>query len=172
MEAKDFIDSIPGIAPEEKTYRDFSRLFSDPKGFEAAMGEFMGMFDREIFDVFVCSESYGGMFAAALAQKLGKTVVPVRYEGGFPGTSVSEPCVNSKGNTRLEMRPKCILPGTKVVILADVLATGRTTAAMIRLVENQGGEVVRIGYIAELTEYEARKNKVLKGYPFECLATF
>ena len=70
------------------------------------------------------------------------------------------------------MRPKCILPGTKAVILADVLATGRTTAAMIRLVESQGGEVVRIGYIAELTEHGARKNKVLKGYPFECLATF
>ncbi len=172
MAAQDFIDSIPGISPEDHTYRDFSRLFSDPKGFEAAMEEFVGMFDREIFDAFVCSESYGGMFAAALAQRLGKTVIPVRYEGGFPGTAVSERCINSKGNTKLEMRPKCILPGTKVVILADVLATGRTTAAMIRLVENQGGKVVRIGYIAELTEYEARKNKVLKGYPFECLATF
>ena len=172
MSAEDFIDSIPGLTPEEKTYRDFSRLLSDPKGFDAAMEEFIGMFDREIFDVFVCSESYGGMFATALARKLGKTVVPVRYEGGFPGTAVSEPCVNSKGSTKLEMRPKCILPGTKAVILADVLATGRTTAAMIRLVESQGGEVVRIGYIAELTEHGARKNKVLKGYPFECLATF
>ena len=63
-------------------------------------------------------------------------------------------------------------PGTRVVIMADVLATGKTTSSMIRLVESQGGTVVRIGYIAELADHGARKNKVLKGYPFECLATY
>ena len=172
MAAADYICPVPGIVPDEKTYYDFTRLLADRNGFEEAMKEFLGMFDREVFDAFVCSESFAGMFATALAQKLGKAVVTVRTEGGFPGTVVSERCVNSSGSSRIEMRPGCVRPGMKVIVMGDVLATGRTTSAMIRLVENQGGKVIRVGYIAELTEYGARKNRVLKRYPFECLAAF
>ena len=153
-------------------YRDFTDLFAGKEGFKTAMSGFMDMFDREIFDAVVCSESYGGMFGTALAARLGKTVIPVRYGGGFPERTVSVECVNSRGTGTMEMPAGCIRPGMKTIIIADVLATGRTTKAMIDLVEKQGGKVVRIGYIAELEKYGAREKKVLKGYPFECLAAF
>ena len=166
------IDAFPERASDGRTYYDFTRLLSDKDGFEAAMKGFKGMFDREVFDAFVSTESYAGMFAGALSQMLGKPLIPVKYEGGFPGTVVSEACPKTSGCTRVEMRPRCIAPGTRVVIMADVLATGKTTSSMIRLIESQGGTVVRIGYIAELADHGARKNKVLKGYPFECLATY
>ncbi|MBR6204091.1 MAG: hypothetical protein IKQ60_03380 [Candidatus Methanomethylophilaceae archaeon] len=82
---EEYIDAFPERASDGRTYYDFTRLLSDKDGFEAAMKGFKGMFDREVFDAFVSTESYAGMFAGALSQMLGKPLIPVKYEGGSPG---------------------------------------------------------------------------------------
>jgi adenine phosphoribosyltransferase len=108
------------------------------------------------------------MFGTAVARALKKPVITVRYKGGFPGETVFE----DAGDKVLEMPADKVKKGMKVVIMCDVLATGRSTAAMVRMVERMGGKVVRIGYIAELTSFGARKSKILKGYPFEALLEY
>ncbi|MBO4568408.1 MAG: adenine phosphoribosyltransferase [Candidatus Methanomethylophilaceae archaeon] len=163
-----YVKSVKDFPDPGDDYKEFSSLLSDKCAFDMAMEGFIGMFDREIFDAVVCTESYGGMFGTAVAMALKKPVITVRYKGGFPGETVFE----DAGDKVLEMPADKVKRGMKVVIMCDVLATGRSTAAMIRMVERMGGKVVRIGYIAELTSFGARKSKILKGYPFEALLEY
>ena len=167
-ERSSYIKRYENFPDPGDVYYELSPLLSDKCAFDAAMKGFMDMFDREVFDAVVCTESYGGMFGTALARTLGKPVVTVRYKGGFPGDTIC----GDAGDKVLEMPWDRIKQGMKVVVICDVLATGRSTAAIIRMVERMGGTVLRVGYIAELSSFGARKNKVLKGYPFEALLEF
>ncbi len=164
----DYVKRYENYPDAGDVYYEFSSLLSDKCAFDMAMAGFMGMFDREVFDAVVCTESYGGMFGAAVARALKKPVVTVRYKGGFPGDTIC----GDAGDKVLEMPADKIRDGMKVVIICDVLATGKSTAAMIRMVERMGGTVIRVGYIAELTSFGARKSKILKGYPFEALLEY
>ena len=159
-ELSSYIKRYENFPDPGDVYYELSPLLSDKCAFDAAMKGFMDMFDREVFDAVVCTESYGGMF--------GKPVVTVRYKGGFPGDTIC----GDAGDKVLEMPWDRIRQGMKVVVICDVLATGRSTAAIIRMVERMGGTVLRIGYIAVLSSFGARKNKVLKGYPFEALLEY
>ena len=170
MGAEDFVRAVPDCPEKGETYYDFSRLLTDREGFDTAMAGLMEMFDREVFDAVLCTSSYGGMLGAAMAQKLGRTIIPVRDEGSVPGPCETFPV---EGKDRGVQVPEgSIRKGMKLILMADVLATGRTTKAIIGLAERSGAEVIRIGYIAELSEYGARKSKSLRGYPFESLTIY
>jgi len=169
LDASEFIRAVPDAPAEGEVYYDLSPLLTDADGFATAVAGFVDMFDREIFDAVVCTSSYAGMIGTAVAEKLGKPVVP----------ATSEPSPVPCDSLPVEGKDACVrIPagsvreGMKVVIIADVLATGRTTKALIGLVEKLGGKVVRIGYIAEISKYGARKAKVLRGYPFEGLVAY
>ena len=125
---------------------DLSCIIETSGGLEKAVGGFMGMFDREIFDSFVVLGPVSSAIAAAAAYKLGK------------GMILAE---------RADIRIK---KGMKVIVAADFLASGKEIKELIGRLEGLGAAVIRLGFVAELPKYEARKNKVLRGYPFESLA--
>ena len=126
---------------------DLSCIIETPDGLEKAVNGFMGMFDREIFDSFVLLGPVSSVIAAVTASKLGKGVILAE---------------------RAEIHVK---KGMKIIITADFLASGKEIKELIERLERLGATVIRLGFVAELPKYEARKNKVLRGYPFESLKT-
>ena len=104
----------------------------------------MGMFDREIFDCIVTCKGTSSMFAAIMADRLNSSVL-----------------IGTEG----------IAKGTKVIVIMDELRSGECAKKLITGIEAKGGEVIRIGFISEIVSEGARKNKILRGYPFEALVT-
>jgi adenine phosphoribosyltransferase len=125
---------------------------------------------EERIDKVVGIEARGYMFGPSLAYSLNAGFVPVRKPGKLPAKTVSESYSLEYGKDRLEMHADAIVPGDRVVIVDDVVATGGTAAATARLVEGQGGKVVSFAFIIELTFLPGRDK--LAGYKMESLIRY
>ncbi len=121
-------------------------------------------------DMIVGPESRGFIFATPLAYVLKTGFVPVRKPGKLPAESISYEYELEYGTDRLEMHKDAILPGQKVLIVDDLLATGGTMSAAAKLVEKLGGEVVGLGFLIELKDLNGREK--LKGYKVESLIQY
>jgi adenine phosphoribosyltransferase len=113
-------------------------------------------------DVIVGAESRGFIFGAPMAYKLHKPFVLVRKKGKLPCETISRDYDLEYGSATIEMHKDSIKPGQKVVIVDDLIATGGTIEATAKLVEELGGEVVRIVFLMELAGLKGRER--LKGY--------
>ena len=122
------------------------------------------------FDVVVGPESRGFIFGVPVAYNLHKAFVPVRKKGKLPCETVSMEYDLEYGSAVIEMHKDSIKPGQKVVIIDDLMATGGTIEAIIKLVESLGGEVVKIVFLMELEGLEGRKK--LKGYDVETVIAY
>lgn len=121
-------------------------------------------------DLIIGPESRGFVFGAPLAYSLHKGFVPIRKKGKLPYKTIREEYKLEYGTDILEMHEDAVKPGQRVVIVDDLLATGGTTDANIRLVERLGGEVAGIIYLIELTFLKGREK--LKGYKINSLVQF
>jgi len=160
---EDLVRTVQGFPSEGEVYRDLSGLMADPEVFSKLCETFTGMFDREIYDSIVFTGGYSGVLAGIISAKMGKPVIMAGYKGDIPGQVMEE---DADGKT-VVLSKDAIRPGMKVVIFCDVLDTGKASAALARLIEKAGGEVIRFGYIAEISEGGARKSKIIRKYPFE-----
>ena len=160
---EDLVRTVQGFPSEGEVYRDLSGLMADPEVFSKLCETFTGMFDREIYDSIVFTGGYSGVLAGIISAKMGKPVIMAGYKGDIPGQVMEE---DADGKT-VVLSKDAIRPGMKVVIFCDVLDTGKASAALARLIEKAGGEVIRFGYIAEILEGGARKSKIIRKYPFE-----
>jgi adenine phosphoribosyltransferase len=122
------------------------------------------------FDLIVGPESRGFIFGVPLAYMLNKGFIPIRKKGKLPWTSIRQEYQLEYGMDVLEMHADAIKPGQRVVIVDDLLATGGTTEANIRLVEKLGGEVVGILYFIELTFLSGKDR--LKNIPYKSIVQF
>jgi len=114
------------------------------------------------FDIIACSEARGFIFGAPVAYALNKGFVPIRKKDKLPGDKISVKYDLEYGFDILEMHSDAIKPGQKVVIVDDILATGGTLAANVKLIEKLGGEVVKILFLIELGFLNGREK--LQGY--------
>ena len=114
------------------------------------------------FDIIACSEARGFIFGAPVAYVLNKGFVPIRKKDKLPGDKISVKYDLEYGFDILEMHSDAIKPGQKVVIVDDILATGGTLAANVKLIEKLGGEVVKILFLIELGFLNGREK--LQGY--------
>ena len=162
MQLKSYIRDIPDFPQPGILFRDITPLLQDPAAFRYTIGQLVKRYQPDDLDVIVAIESRGFLFGAPLAYELGKPIVPVRKPGKLPSQTHSEEYSLEYGTNTVEIHVDGILPGQKVLILDDLLATGGTLAASARLVEKSGGVVSGIGVVIELTELEGRK--VLGGY--------
>ena len=117
------------------------------------------------FDVVVGTESRGFIFGVPIAYNLHKAFVPVRKKGKLPCETVSMEYDLEYGSAVIEMHKDSIKPGQKVVLVDDLVATGGTIEAAIKLVEELGGEVVKVVFLMELAGLKGRER--LKGYEVE-----
>ena len=147
----------PGII-----FRDITTILQDPDGLHLAIDGILRDLEGVDFDVVVGPESRGFIFGVPVAYALHKGFVPVRKKGKAACKTVAMEYELEYG-AAIEMHADSIKPGQKVVIVDDPIATGGTTEAMIRLIENLGGEVVKICFVMELAGLRQRPSGRISG---------
>jgi adenine phosphoribosyltransferase len=143
------IRDVPDFPKAGVVFKDITPLLASAAGYRAAVEELVATVSEDI-DVVVGMEARGFIFAGPVALHLGAGFVPVRKPGKLPGDVLSETFALEYGNATLTVHADAIHPGTKVLIVDDVLATGGTVGATAALVERLGGEVVQVSVLMEL----------------------
>ncbi len=169
-ELKDYVRSIPDFPEEGIIFRDVTSILQDKDGLHLAIDKIQELVQDLEFDVVVGPESRGFIFGVPIAYNLGKSFVPVRKKGKLPCATIEAEYDLEYGKSVLEMHKDAIVPGQKAVIIDDLIATGGTTEAIIRLIEQLGGEVVRIVFLMELCGLKGRKK--LTGYDVQSVIQY
>lgn len=167
---EDYVRSIPDFPEEGILFRDITTVIQDADGFHLAIDEMKKKLEGIDFDVIAGAESRGFIFGAPLAYAMNKGLVLIRKKGKLPCETVSQEYDLEYGSAVIEMHKDSIKPGQKVVLVDDLMATGGTVEAAIKLVEQLGGEVVKIVFLMELAGLNGRER--LKGYDVESVITY
>ncbi|SFB36047.1 adenine phosphoribosyltransferase [Acetitomaculum ruminis DSM 5522] len=152
----DYIRSIPDFPEEGNIFRDITTVISDKDGLQLAIDEMAALADVD-FDHVVGLEARGFIFGMPLAYKLKKGFIPVRKKGKLPCETESQEYDLEYGTATIEIHKDALKPGDKVVIVDDLLATGGTIEAAIKLVEKLGAKVEKIVVLVELKGLNGRE---------------
>ena len=159
---EDYVRSIPDFPEKGIIFRDVTSVLQDAEGLKLAIAEMVKCLDGVDCDVIAGTESRGFVFGMPIAYLLNKPFVMVRKAGKLPCETVSKTYVLEYGTATIEIHKDAIKPGQKVVLIDDLIATGGTMKAAAELVEELGGEVVKMAFLIELCGLNGRE--VLKGY--------
>lgn len=162
MNLKDYIASIPDFPKEGILFRDITPLLNDAKAYKQTVDTLAEFAKNAGAEVILGPESRGFMFGCPVAIEIGAGFVPVRKPGKLPRATISEKYDLEYGSNELQIHEDAIKPGQKVVIVDDLLATGGTVAATIKMVERLGGEVVGCAFVIELADLNGKE--LLKDY--------
>lgn len=154
---EEYVRSIPDFPKPGIIFRDITTILKDPDGLTMAVDGLAKAVEDCDFDLVLGPESRGFIFGVPVAYKLHKGFVPVRKKGKLPAETVSVKYDLEYGSAELEIHKDAIKPGTRVVIIDDLIATGGTMEAICKLVREMGGEVVKIAFVMELAGLEGRK---------------
>jgi adenine phosphoribosyltransferase len=167
---EDYVTSIPDFPEEGIIFRDVTTILEDPDGLSIAVDGIREMLKGVEYDSVVGPESRGFIFGVPVAYAEHKSFIPVRKKGKLPREVLSADYELEYGTATIEIHKDSIKPGQKVVIIDDLIATGGTIEAIIKLVEELGGEVVKICFIMELAGLNGRDK--LAGYDVEAMITY
>ena len=159
---EEYVRTIPDFPEPGIMFRDVTSVLQDPDGLKLAIDSMIKLLDGVDFDVIAGAESRGFIFGMPIAYALGKAFIPVRKKGKLPCETVSAEYDLEYGKAEIEIHKDAIKPGDKVVLVDDLIATGGTIQAAAKLVEELGGEVVKMIFLIELTDLGGRK--LLEGY--------
>lgn len=159
---EDYVRSIPDFPEEGIIFRDVTSILQDADGLALAIDSMQALLKDVDVDVIVGAESRGFIFGAPIAYNLHKPFVLVRKKGKLPCETIEQSYDLEYGSAVVEMHRDSIKPGQKVVIVDDLIATGGTIEAAAKLVEELGGEVVKIVFLMELAGLKGRER--LKKY--------
>jgi len=161
-ELKSHIRDIPDYPKKGIIFKDITTLIKDKRAFKQVVDEISAKFKKSKVDFVLSVEARGFLFGAAVAYKLGAGIVPVRKKGKLPHKTISVTYDLEYGTDTLEIHQDAFREGTRILIVDDLLATGGTTQAVARLVEEMGGKIVGIAFVVELLPLKGRHK--LKGY--------
>lgn len=167
---EDYVRSIPDFPEKGIIFRDITSVIQDPDGLKLAVDGLSDLIGNVDYDVIVGPESRGFIFGVPVAYNNHKSFVPVRKKGKLPCETVSMEYDLEYGTAVIEIHKDAIKPGQKVVIVDDLIATGGTTEAIIKLVEQLGGEVVKVVFLIELEGLKGRDK--LKGYDVDAVIKY
>jgi adenine phosphoribosyltransferase len=167
---KSLIRTIPDVPSPGIMFRDITPLLADPAGLELAISSIASLCGASKPHKVVGVEARGFIFAVPVAVRIGAGFVPVRKPGKLPWTVVSESYSLEYGTDTLEIHADAVGEGDSVVIVDDVLATGGTAAATIRLVEGLGAKVAGLVFLIELPALGGRK--LVEGYEVNSVLSF
>ena len=167
---EEYVRSIPDFPEPGIIFRDITTILQDPDGLHLAIQSMQDKLKDTEFDVVVGTESRGFIFGVPIAYNLHKAFVPVRKKGKLPCETVSMEYDLEYGSAVIEMHKDSIKSGQKVVLVDDLVATGGTIEAAIKLVEELGGEVVKVVFLMELAGLKGRER--LKGYEVESVLCY
>ena len=154
---EDYVVSIPDYPEPGIIFRDVTSILQDAEGLQLAIDSLQKNLEGLDFDVIAGTESRGFIFGMPIAYNLHKPFVLVRKKGKLPRETVSVSYDLEYGSAEIEMHKDSIKPGQKVVLIDDLIATGGTIEAAAKLVEQLGGEVVRIIFLMELAGLHGRE---------------
>ena len=154
---EEYVRSIPDFPEEGIIFRDVTSVLQDADGLRLAVDSMQELLKDVDFDVVVGAESRGFVFGTPIAYNLNKPFVLVRKKGKLPCETVSKEYDLEYGSAVIEMHRDSIQPGQKVVLVDDLIATGGTIQAAAQLVEELGGEVVKIIFLMELAGLKGRE---------------
>lgn len=167
---EEYVRSIPDFPEPGIIFRDVTSILQDADGLHLAIDLMQEKLAGLDFDVVAGTESRGFIFGVPIAYNLHKPFVPVRKKGKLPCETVSREYDLEYGTATIEMHKDSIKPGQKVVVIDDLIATGGTIEAAIKLIEELGGEVVKVVFLMELAGLEGRKK--LAGYDVESVICY
>lgn len=167
---KQFIRDVPDFPIPGIMFRDITTLLASPEGFRAAIDGLLSPYTGEQIDKVVVIESRGFIFGTPMAYALNAGVVPVRKPGKLPANTLTEEYDLEYGTNSLQIHTDAIEPGERIIIVDDLLATGGTVDATIRLVRDLGGVIVGISVLAELTDLNGRDR--IPGYTIHSLVQY
>lgn len=156
MDLKQFIRDIPDFPKKGVLFKDITPLLNDPKATAACVSQFLNAIGGQKIDKVVGIESRGFFFGTLLAQQLDAGFVPIRKPGKLPYETLSETYDLEYGTDTLEMHKDAILPGEKVLLHDDVLATGGTARAACKMIEQLGGTIVQCAFLMEISFLHGR----------------
>lgn len=162
---EEYVVSIPDFPEPGIIFRDVTSILQDADGLNLAIDKLREMVKDLDYDIVAGLESRGFIFGVPVAYAEHKAFVPIRKKGKLPRETVSEKYDLEYGSAEIEIHTDAIKPGQKVVLVDDLIATGGTTEAAVKLIEKLGGEVVKICFVMELAGLEGRKR--LSGYDVE-----
>lgn len=167
---EDYVRTIPDFPEPGIMFRDITSVLQDPDGLQAAIQGIEELLKDAEFDAVVGPESRGFIFGVPIAYNMKKGFIPVRKKGKLPCETVEMTYDLEYGSATIEMHKDAIRPGQKVVIVDDLIATGGTIEAIVKLVEQLGGEVVKIVFLMELEGLNGREK--LKGYDMDAVIRY
>ena len=170
VELRAKIRDIKDFPTEGILFRDITTLLKDGPSWASVIDHLAAKYRTAPIEVVVGVESRGFIFGGALAHQLKTGFVPVRKRGKLPGPTLEEEYELEYGTDVLAIHQDAIRPGQKVLVVDDLLATGGTMAATLRLIERLGGKVVGTTVLIELAFLKGRQR--LRGYDVDALITY
>ena len=167
---EEYVRTIPDFPEPGIMFRDVTSVLQDADGLKLSIDSMVELLEGVDFDVIAGAESRGFIFGVPIAYQLGKPFVPIRKKGKLPCETITEKYELEYGTAEIEMHKDAIKPGQKVVIVDDLIATGGTVAASIKMVERLGGTVVKTLFLMELAGLNGRKK--LEGYDVASVITY
>ena len=164
------IRDIKDFPTEGILFKDITTLLKDGPAWRFAVDALASRYQADRVDVVVGVESRGFIFGGAIAHQLQAGFVPVRKIGKLPGKTIEVEYELEYGRDALAMHEDAIAPGQRVLAVDDLLATGGTMGATLRLIEQLGGRVVGVAFMIELAFLGGREK--LKNYPLHSLIVY
>ena len=162
MDLKSYIRDIPDFPEPGIMFRDITPLLQDVEAFRFTIDRLLDRFKDDRLDAIVAVESRGFLFGAPLAYEMRRPLVPVRKPGKLPAETHTTEYTLEYGKSSMEIHVDGVSPGQRVLLVDDLLATGGTLEAGVRLVDMSGGVVSAVAVIIELTQLSGRQR--LQGY--------
>ena len=167
---EEYVRSIPDFPEPGIIFRDVTSILQDPDGLKLSIDLIQEKLEGLDFDVIAGTESRGFIFGVPVAYNLHKAFVPVRKKGKLPCETVSMDYDLEYGTATIEMHKDSIRPGQRVVLIDDLIATGGTIEAAIKLIEQLGGVVVKVVFLMELAGLKGREK--LSGYDVDSVICY
>ena len=172
MPIKSHIRTVPHYPKPGVMFRDITTLLKDPVGFRLTMAELVQHYSGMKIDRVAAIEARGFIIGAALAIQLGLGFVPIRKKGKLPAQTVGHDYALEYGTDRIEMHVDAITPGDRILLVDDLIATGGTAEAAVKLIESMGGTIVECAFVIDLPELGGRARLEELGHTVHTLCAF
>ncbi|MCM1308394.1 MAG: adenine phosphoribosyltransferase [Butyrivibrio sp.] len=159
---EEYVRTIPDFPEAGIMFRDVTSVIQDADGLSLAVDSLDRLLDGTDFDLIAGPESRGFIFGVPVAYKRHKGFIPIRKKGKLPCETIEASYDLEYGQATIEMHKDSVKSGQRVVIIDDLIATGGTIEAIVKMIESLGGTVVKIIFLMELEGLEGRKR--LEGY--------
>jgi adenine phosphoribosyltransferase len=170
LDLRQFIRDIPDFPKPGILFRDITPLLADAQALSGAIDQLAKPFEGKGIDVVAAVEARGFIFGSAVAKALGVGFIPVRKQGKLPFDTHSVSYGLEYGTDSVEVHTDAVQPGSKVLMVDDLLATGGTMVAACELIEKLGGEIAGLTFLIELADLKGRD--FLKKYDIHTVITY